>query len=307
MDVRQLRYFVRVVELRSVSRAAEALHIAQPALGAQIRKLEDELQTQLLFRHSRGVEPTEAGLLLQGRALAILQGVEEAKHAVRDLAGPSLEIVDIGITPCGYPRIASTLIRGDWPNAEIVVRETMNPELFEWIRSDRVDFGLVYLTSHWPDDLETELLSEESAVFVQGRSAAEPSTLTIPFASVCRHPILIAPKPHHIRAMLQEAAERRGYELNVAYEVQSLSTLIEMVEQNVAAAILPLGAVAQYLDAGRLVARTIVDPLLPVTFALVRSPRRPWTKTKSLLGERIRELVASAAGPAVARAALATS
>lgn len=52
MDVRQLRYFVSVIDLRSFSRAAEVLHVAQPALGLQIRKLEDELHTQLLVRPS---------------------------------------------------------------------------------------------------------------------------------------------------------------------------------------------------------------------------------------------------------------
>ena len=88
MDVRQLRYFVSVIELRSFSRAAEVLHVAQPALGLQIRKLEDELHTQLLVRHSRGVEPTPAGNLLRERALTILAEMEETKQALRDFSGP---------------------------------------------------------------------------------------------------------------------------------------------------------------------------------------------------------------------------
>lgn len=64
MDVRQLRYFVEVVEAKSFTRAAERIHIAQPALGFQVRKLEDELGVKLLHRHSRGVDPTEAGQAL---------------------------------------------------------------------------------------------------------------------------------------------------------------------------------------------------------------------------------------------------
>ena len=87
MEIRQLRYFVKVIELKSVSCAAEVLHIAQPALGLQVRKLEDELHTQLLIRHSRGVEPTPAGKLLRERANAILAQIEETKQAIRDFSG----------------------------------------------------------------------------------------------------------------------------------------------------------------------------------------------------------------------------
>jgi LysR family nitrogen assimilation transcriptional regulator len=61
MDVRQLKYFLRIVELKSFSEASKHLRIAQPALGLQVRKLEDELEVKLLERHARGVTPTSAG------------------------------------------------------------------------------------------------------------------------------------------------------------------------------------------------------------------------------------------------------
>src|SRR5689334_528121 len=111
MEVRQLRYFVKIIELKSVSRAAEVLHIAQPALGLQVRKLEDELHTQLLIRHSRGVEPTAAGRLLHDRSVEILRAVEEAKQEIRDFAGPPLGLINIAMTPSTHPRIPIELLR----------------------------------------------------------------------------------------------------------------------------------------------------------------------------------------------------
>ena len=80
MDVRQLRYFVEVVEAKSFTRAAERVHVAQPALGFQVRKLEDELGVSLLHRHSRGVDPTEAGTALLRHAHAVLRQIELARQ-----------------------------------------------------------------------------------------------------------------------------------------------------------------------------------------------------------------------------------
>ena len=79
MNLRQLKYFVGVVEAGNMTRAAEQLHVAQTALGMQIRQIEEDLGVALLVRHSRGVEPTKAGNLLLSRALEILRLVEETR------------------------------------------------------------------------------------------------------------------------------------------------------------------------------------------------------------------------------------
>ena len=88
MDVRQLRYFVEVVQAKSFTKAAERVRVAQPALGFQVRKLEEELGSKLLVRHSRGVRTTEAGDALLKHAQAILRQIELAKQEMIDLAGP---------------------------------------------------------------------------------------------------------------------------------------------------------------------------------------------------------------------------
>ena len=82
MNLRQLRYFVSVVEAGNMTRAADRLHVAQTALGMQIRQLEEGLGVALLVRHSRGVEPTKAGSLLHARAMTILKSVEDACNEV---------------------------------------------------------------------------------------------------------------------------------------------------------------------------------------------------------------------------------
>src|SRR3954454_14862398 len=99
MNFRQLKYFVAVVEAGKMTRAADQLHVAQTALGMQIRQLEEDLGVALLVRHSRGVEPTKAGSLLHLRAISILKEVEEARKEVRACEREDSEVIRLGITP----------------------------------------------------------------------------------------------------------------------------------------------------------------------------------------------------------------
>lgn len=82
MNFRRLKYFVKIVDIGSLTQAAEVLHIAQPALSQQVATLEGELKQQLLIRTKRGVLPTEAGNILYAHAQTILQQCEQAQHAV---------------------------------------------------------------------------------------------------------------------------------------------------------------------------------------------------------------------------------
>ncbi len=99
MNLRQLKYFVSVVEAGNMTRAAEQLHIAQTALGMQIRQIEEDLGVTLLVRHSRGIEPTQAGTLLHSRALAILKLVEETRQEVSTCNREEREPIRFGINP----------------------------------------------------------------------------------------------------------------------------------------------------------------------------------------------------------------
>src|SRR3982751_4338470 len=99
MNLRQLRYFVKIVELGNMTRAAESLYVAQPALGMQVRQLEEDLGVTLLIRHSRGVEPTPAGRLLHTRAIEILALVDRAREEVAAHDDQGGEAIRLGLTP----------------------------------------------------------------------------------------------------------------------------------------------------------------------------------------------------------------
>lgn len=285
MDVRQLRNFVKIVELGSFSRAAEVLRIAQPALGMQIRKLEDELHTQLLARHSRGVAATPAGRLLKERAIAIIEQMQEAKQAVRDFEGPPSGTVKLGITPSTRASIPVQLVQrcdADFQTIRVEVQEAMTATLLDWVRDERVDLGLLYTCSGTPEHVLSETLLRENAVFLQGTPPLEARP-SITLAEVCQHRLVMPAHPHHLRQHVQSLAGQAGLELSVRYEIGAIGTILEMVEQDIACAVLPFSAVDRQVAEGRVVARVIVEPEVLLTMALVRSPRRPLSKTQVVL------------------------
>ena len=85
MNLRRLKYFVKIVDIGSLTQAAEVLHIAQPALSQQVATLEGEMDQQLLIRTKRGVTPTEAGKILYTHARTILRQCEQAQLAVNNV------------------------------------------------------------------------------------------------------------------------------------------------------------------------------------------------------------------------------
>lgn len=99
MNFRRLKYFVKIVDIGSLTQAAEVLHIAQPALSQQVATLEGEFNQQLLIRTKRGVTPTDAGKILYTHARAILRQCEQAQLAVHNVGQALSGQVSIGFAP----------------------------------------------------------------------------------------------------------------------------------------------------------------------------------------------------------------
>ena len=99
MNFRRLKYFVKIVDIGSLTQADEVLHIAQPALSQQVATLEGELNQQLLIRTKRGVTPTDAGKILYTHARAILRQCEQAQLAVHNVGQSLSGQVSIGFAP----------------------------------------------------------------------------------------------------------------------------------------------------------------------------------------------------------------
>lgn len=282
MDLRQLRYFVGVLEAGSFTRAAETLRIAQPALGLHIRRLEEELSVQLMVRHSRGVEATEAGRVLFENAQRILADVDATARALRDFSGPPRGRVTLGLTPSLNATLAAAVIRrcsAELPLVSITVVEGLSSVLAEWLSAGRIDIALAY---NLPESqgLASEPVLREDLFLVRPVGDGADYPAEIPFAELAAHPLIMPGLPHTLRRMLEDIAATQGVALRVDFEMQSVSTVKELVGQGVGATVLPLGAVRREVDQGLLQAQRIVAPEVTRVIHLLQSSRRPLSKAE---------------------------
>ena len=147
MDIRQLRYFVTVAEAKSFTKAATSLQVAQPALGVQVRKLEEMLGVKLLVRHSRGVETTEAGAVLATRATTLLQEFDQICQEVADLGGEPSGRVLLGMTKTVMHLAAARLTKScqeKYPAIDLVPAENASEQVVQGVADHHLDLGLAF-------------------------------------------------------------------------------------------------------------------------------------------------------------------
>ena len=295
VDLRQLQYFVRIVELKSFTRAAEQLRIAQPALGLQIRNLEAELETQLLVRHSRGVEPTEAGLVLLERAQALIEAAEQTKQLLRDFRGTPRGKLSIGMSPnLGHQFSAALVVRcaSELPDVAITIAEELSVTLVEWVRQDRLDLACIAGTGAAIDkDMAWEPLFRTDLYFIGAPSAMSPGAGHISFADVASHPLVLPNAPHGLRRRIEDLARAAGLTIHVISEVQSEELQKELVKQAAGYTILPYVCVLREAEQGTLAARCIVEPLIPSDTGIVYKERRPLSRAAMAVRGVIQKLV----------------
>ena len=285
MNLRQLKYFVAVVEAGNMTRAAEQLHVAQTALGMQIRQMEEDFGVALLVRHSRGVEPTKAGLLLQQRARAILKLADETRKEVAACDREQSETIRLGITPalmlvCGT-EIALT-VREQLPHLFLGIIEAMSHVLVESLLRGDADYILCYDVPDLPQLSRTALLQDDLVlVTLPGPDKGKP----IAFVDVLEESLAMPEEGDTVRVVATRTARDLGLDLKVAYEVRSISAMKSLVSRGAAASVLPYFAVLDEVKAGKLDARPITMPPLRRTLFLASSRERgPFKNEAGLTG-----------------------
>lgn len=294
MDVRQLRYFLGVLEAKSITKAADQLHVAQPALGLQIRKLEEELHVELFVRHSRGVTPTEAGLRLASHAEVVLRQFERAKQDLLDFSGKTQGRVGLGMTTTVSLVLAAAFAercKREYPDVTLNMMEGLSERLMEWVYEDRLDITLTYN----PDAIKglvSEPLVREALYFVTSTKRGAPKNPTdIGLKHAVAEQLILPSRPHLLRVQVEAAAQNIGTELDVVFEVDSVATIKELLKADLGATILPYGAVRTGVRNGTFTARKIADPALYRTLSIAYSPVHPMSKSFLAVGNLLREVV----------------
>ncbi|WP_237477560.1 LysR family transcriptional regulator [Lichenibacterium dinghuense] len=302
MDLRQLRYFVAIVQCGSISRASLQLNIAQPALSLHIRNMEADLGLPLLFRTPQGVQPTEAGLILLRNARLIIEQFEVAQREIRGSAAEPSGEVRLGLPSSISPLLGVPLVlaaRARFPKVTLRIAEAMSGYVLDWLRQGRVDLGLLY---GLPEDRElraTGLLVETLVVYgapepPDGRSHPEGDALS--FADLAALPLILPSPGHGLRDLLDAAATARGIRLATAIDIDAYGAIKQLVERRLGYSILPGHAGRREVEDGRLRAWA-VDPPLTRMVSLVQPTDRPPTQAvkavEGLCRATLRDLVRS--------------
>ncbi|HEY4371028.1 MAG TPA: LysR family transcriptional regulator, partial [Burkholderiales bacterium] len=256
MELRQLKYFVRVVELGGMGRAALDLGVVTSALSQQISRLEGELATRLLKRTSGGVTPTEAGLAFLRQAQLALRHVEAATAAAQQarLSGH----VSVGMAPTtaamlGLPFIEA--MRARYPEVRLHLVESLSGHLGTMLGARQIDLALVF-QGEAPARWSVQHLLDESLFVIAaknlagmpGKAKTGAEAGRVRLAQLADLPLLLPSGPHGLRALLNTAFARARIKPRVVAEIDGLALLMDAVRAGVGATVQPAAALARMGD-----------------------------------------------------------
>jgi LysR family nitrogen assimilation transcriptional regulator len=297
MDLKQLEYFVHVAEFGSFTLSSRFLRVAQPALSRQVRALEVELRQTLFQRNGRGVTLTEPGKRLLEHARGILQQVQRARLDLEQQRGAVSGRLVIGLPPSVSRTLTGPLVRAfreRFPQASFGVVEGLSDHLMEWLAVGRVDFALVY-SGIAPAAIELAPLRVEPMYLVGARPDKPDAKLVgapVTLAQVAATELVIPPRPHSIRMLLDSALADVGLKARVALEIESVPTILDLVQDDGFHAVLTLNAIRRSGNEGRFQVRPIGKPRLVATLRLATSAQRPGGPLMEQSIDLVKELVA---------------
>lgn len=254
MELRHLRSFVTIARVGSFSRAAEQMHIAQPALSQQIRQLEDELGVSLFDRHARGVRLSRAGDKLLVHAMDILGRVNSARTELQMLAQEVSGEVRLGL-PTTVIRLLGSMIRADleeaFPGIKLQIIEGMSGYLCEWMANGELDAAILYDRSFYPEYVDafqsSPILREDFRLIVAPHETGLATP--VPIGELERFEVVLPRRLHAIRTLIDDFVKEQGITLNLVSELDSLSMIVDLVRAG-HVTLLPGVAVGIELESG---------------------------------------------------------
>jgi LysR family nitrogen assimilation transcriptional regulator len=298
MDSRQLRYFIAVYEQRNLSRAADQASVAQSALSHHISNLEAEFATPLFERKPRGMEPTAAGERLYEHARIILRAMGAAEREIREgssvIAGDiSIGMANSGVKAIGVPLIRTVLTR--YPNLKLSLTESLSGATLLHLMASEVDLALVYNPPS-EKDLVAEPVLEERMFCVGTAKLVGGRKTPIRFEELTRLPLITLLHGLSSRALLDDPVLLKRLEANAILHLNSITGMTGALLAGLGCAVATKLFAQEHLEAGRLVAREVVEPTLTRTLYLCRLRNRPMTYAMEEMRRLMLALIAEEVG-----------
>jgi len=244
MELRHLSYFVAVAEEGQVTRAAARLSVAQPAVSAQLRRLERELGEPLFHRDQRGVRLTGAGEAFLPHARAALAAAERGRDAILSLRGLLTGSLRVGVVRPVDRRFTAAL--GEFhrahPAVAISVFEQHNEPLLAALGNGEVDVALVGTARRPPPPFHTRVIASEPLAVGVRRDHPLSHRRTVTLAALREEPMITLTRESGLRAVLENACREAGFSPRIAVEAGELRGLAELAAEGLGVAIAPRSA-----------------------------------------------------------------
>jgi len=287
MNLRALKYFVKLAELKHFSRAAEACFVSQPTLSTQIRKLEEELGVQLVERAPRKVQLTPVGEEVAVRARHVLRDVEQIYAAARRSRDPEMGTLRLGLFPTLAPYLLPHIvpvIRERLPNLRLELSEEKTADILDMLENGQLDAALVALPVD-DESLKTNVLFREPFFMALPESHPLADRKEICTADLEGTELLLLEDGHCLRDQALEVCSLSGARERVDFHATSMETLRQMVAAEVGVTLMPALAVGPPIaPTPNMTLRPFTAPVPHRTIALA------WRKT-SPLGSLMSKLV----------------
>ena len=246
MDLKQLRYFIAVVEELDFSRAAARLHMTQPPLSRQIRDLEDSLGVQLLLRNKRGVELTEAGSRFLNEARALLEQAKRAVSVTQRTACGEIGTLEIGYAnTIPYTGTLSNLVgayRQAFPKVEMTLTEMTSHQQIDKIIEGKLDIGFVRLPIQgYPGPVSFTTLLSESFLVALPDTHPLSELPKIPLKLLAEQPFIFYSR--ELRTGVYEQfitmCKEAGFEPRITQEAKQAAAIISLVAAGLGISLMP--------------------------------------------------------------------
>jgi DNA-binding transcriptional LysR family regulator len=231
VDIRQLRFFVEIVRYANFTKAAEHLHIAQPAVSMAIKKLEEELDLVLFNRQEKKVSLTAEGEIFLGHAQKILDEVKEAELEMGELRGLSKGEVRVGIPPMlgayFFPNIIRDFVKR-YPNLRLSVYGEGTWRIQKMIGQGELDMGVI-AGGPTPDPLEVRRFLREEVVVCVPAGHPFAGRKGVTFAEFARQPLVFYKEGYYLRELITDVLKDGGTTANIIFETNLFSLIKSLV------------------------------------------------------------------------------
>jgi len=279
LNLKALQYIHAAARYGSIAQAAAHLHVAQPAVSRQIRKLEQDLGVRLLTRTAQGVSPTGEGEHLLARTAPILQLLEQTRAEVRNWDQEPAGPVSVALMPAVAPLVAPLVaqrVRDRYPKVVLSLSEGLGTAISDGVLTGQFDLGLFHADREVPSLAITHLLDEP--MFLIGpaadtTSAGEPEAIGLD--DLPGYPLLLPEAPNPLRRMIDRLTADRGLTLDIREIVNSTAMIKAMVAAGLGCTIQSYSFFHEETERGRPQFRVMKIDGMSRNWSLARLDDRP--------------------------------